>query len=78
MEKPTLQRLNELGDVLQRLYTPHEHSMEPHVKEIVYFDGYRKVSAHLENHPEHYSLLMYGKVSLEMIPSLSQLRRKVC
>jgi len=46
-----------------------------HVKDKVYFEGYQKVSAHLRCHAEDYPLLMCGKVSLEMIPSLEQLRK---
>ncbi|MBP0031499.1 tyrosine/phenylalanine carboxypeptidase domain-containing protein [Roseofilum sp. Guam] len=40
-----------------------------HVKDKVYFEGFRQVSAHLEQYPDDYSLLMCGKVALDMFRS---------
>ena len=45
-----------------------------HLKDIVYLQGFLLVSSHLKEHPEDYSILMCGKVSLEMLPELNQLR----
>jgi len=41
-----------------------------HIKDKVYFEGFRKVSAYLKDNPADYSLLMSGKVSLDMMPLL--------
>ena len=45
-----------------------------HVKDKVYFEGFRQVSAHLKQYPDDYSLLMCGKVALDMLPDLKKLR----
>ncbi|MDT9278030.1 MAG: DUF1704 domain-containing protein, partial [Limnospira sp. PMC 737.11] len=45
-----------------------------HVKDKVYFEGFRLVSAHLTAHPEDYSLLMCGKVSIDMLPLMHALQ----
>jgi len=39
-----------------------------HIKDKVYFEGFRRVSAHLEDNPTDYALLMSGKISLDMLP----------
>lgn len=45
-----------------------------YVKDKVYFEGFIKVQEHLEQHPDDYTLLMSGKVSLAMLPMLRSLR----
>ncbi|MFB2972536.1 tyrosine/phenylalanine carboxypeptidase domain-containing protein [Aerosakkonema sp. BLCC-F183] len=45
-----------------------------HVKDKVYLEGFRQVSAYLERYPDDYSLLMCGKVALSMLPELRNLR----
>lgn len=45
-----------------------------HVKDQVYFEGFRQVSAHLERYPDDYELLMCGKVALSMLPDIRKLR----
>jgi hypothetical protein len=46
------------------------------VKDKAYLEGYRTVSRHLQNRPEDYSLLMSGKVSINMLPLLNDLREQ--
>jgi hypothetical protein len=45
-----------------------------HVKDKVYFEGFRQVSSHLKKYPDDYNLLMSGKVALSMLPDLKKLR----
>jgi len=45
-----------------------------HVKDKVYFEGFRVISAHLAKNPEDYALLMSGKVALKMLPILRTLQ----
>jgi hypothetical protein len=44
-----------------------------HVKDKVYFEGFLHVSNHLKHHPDDYSRLMCGKVSLDMLEMLADL-----
>lgn len=46
-----------------------------HIKDKVYFEGYRKVSTHLQENPEDYELLMSGKIKLEMLPAIRELQK---
>ena len=43
-----------------------------HIKDKVYFEGFRKVSFHLQANPSDYAFLMGGKVSLDMLPLLKE------
>lgn len=45
-----------------------------HVKDKVYFEGFRKVSEYLQDNPHHYNLLMAGKISLNTVPLLQELQ----
>jgi len=38
-----------------------------HIKDKVYFEGFQKVSLHLQKNPSDYAFLMGGKVSLDML-----------
>jgi len=45
------------------------------IKDKVYFEGLRKVSEHLNKFPDDYPLLMSGKISLQMLPHVRELRQ---
>lgn len=68
--------LDEAFDIVARAKRGFTDTSLPgcHVKDKVYFDGFRQVSAHLERYPDDYSLLMCGKVALSMLPELRNLR----
>jgi hypothetical protein len=68
--------LDEAFDIVARAKRGFTNTSLPgcHVKDKVYFEGFRQVSAHLERYPDDYSLLMCGKVALSMLPELRNLR----
>lgn len=41
-----------------------------HIKDKVYFEGFKKVSSHIQANPSDYMFLMGGKVSLDVLPLL--------
>lgn len=45
-----------------------------HIKDKVYFEGFKRVSVHLNDRPQDYPLLMSGKVSVDMLSPLADLR----
>ncbi len=44
-----------------------------HIKDKVYFEGFKKISLHLQANPSDYVYLMGGKVSLDMLPLLQEI-----
>lgn len=68
--------LDEAFDIVTRAKRGFADTSVPgcHVKDKVYFEGFRQVSAHLERYPDDYGLLMSGKVALSMLPDLRKLR----
>lgn len=45
-----------------------------HIKDKVYYEGFLTISAHLQDNPADYDLLMTGKCSLKMLPAMRQLQ----
>lgn len=43
-----------------------------HVKDKIYFEGFYKISLHLQKNPSDYPFLMGGKISLAMLPLLKE------
>jgi hypothetical protein len=68
--------LDEAFDIVTRAKRGFTDTSFPgcHVKDKVYFDGFRQVTAHLKRYPDDYSLLMCGKVALSMLPDIKNLR----
>ena len=66
--------LNDAFDIVSRSKRGFIDTSEygSHVKDKVYFEGFRKVSFHLQANPSDYAFLMGGKVSLDMLPLLKE------
>lgn len=66
--------INDAFDIVSRSKRGFSDTSEygSHVKDKVYFEGFQKVSLHLQTNPSDYMFLMGGKISLSMLPLLKE------